>query len=112
MSTPLRLMPPIMSTQVSNGDSDLARQGRENFERQTARMREEARALRMGPHDNNGPGAYFVSLVPRAEFLTEEAMATTLRRPLACGLPRVPLPRQAHPCSCTCHELRHNKQPW
>ena len=27
---------------VSNADSDLARQGRENFARQTARMREEA----------------------------------------------------------------------
>jgi len=67
---------------VSNEMVELARAGRENFEKQTARMREEARALRAGP-EGEAPAArgdiYFVSLLPRAEFLTEEAMSTTLR---------------------------------
>ena len=62
---------------------------RENFERQTARMREEARALRSGgAADDDGPGAYFVSLMPRAEFLTEAALATlTPTRTLTLALP-------------------------
>ena len=41
-------------------------------------MREEARALRAGAADD-APSVYFVSLMPRAEFATEAAMATTLR---------------------------------
>ena len=63
---------------ASNEDIELVRQGRENFERQTARLREEARAMRMG--DGSGAGVtalYFVTLTPKAEYLSEEAMATT-----------------------------------
>ena len=52
-------------------------------------MREEARALRSGgAADDDGPGAYFVSLMPRAEFLTEAALATlTPTRTLTLALP-------------------------
>ena len=49
-------------------------------------MREEARALRAGAADD-APSVYFVSLMPRAEFATEAAMATlTLTRTLALPL--------------------------
>ena len=47
-------------------------------------MREEARALRAGAADD-APSVYFVSLMPRAEFATEAAMA-------ALTLTRVPTP--------------------
>lgn len=62
---------------VSNEVSELARQGRENFERQTARLREQARAMRMGA-EGGAPVTYFVTTMPRRDFLTEEAMGTTL----------------------------------
>ena len=41
-------------------------------------MREEARALRSGAgaDEDGAPSTYFVSLMPRAEFLTEAAMPT------------------------------------
>ncbi|KAL3923484.1 MAG: hypothetical protein SGPRY_004203 [Prymnesium sp.] len=60
--------------------SELARVGRENFERQTARLREEARAMRMGAQVGNGSRllTYFVSTLPARQFLSEEAMGTTL----------------------------------
>ena len=69
---------------ASNEDIEALRQGRENFERQTARLREEARAMRLAAATGaEGSGAtetrlYFVTLMPRAEYLSEEAMATTL----------------------------------
>jgi hypothetical protein len=67
--------------------AEIARQGRENFQRQTARLREEARAIRMG--DRMGDtGArtviFFVSPMPRADFLSEGAMQTTLREAGLC----------------------------
>ena len=65
--------------------AEIARQGRENFQRQTARLREEARAIRMG--DTSGAGRtviFFVSPMPRADFLSEGAMQTTLREAGLC----------------------------
>jgi len=85
---------------VHNEQTESLRAGRENFERQTARMREEARAQReeararnlgTGPQaSGEGSGAsptseatYFVVAglpgEPRREFVTEESMRTTLR---------------------------------
>ena len=66
-------------------DAEAARAGRENFERQTARLREEARNARagmerlggVGPGAGNDARVYFVSLIPRREFLSEEELATT-----------------------------------
>ena len=58
--------------------SELVRTGRENFERQTARLREEARALWMGGDGSSTLVVYFVSTMPPRQFLSEEAMAITL----------------------------------
>jgi hypothetical protein len=70
---------------TSNEDLEAVRLGRENFERQTARLREEARAMRLaaatGPDGrvaSSETRIFFVTLMPRAEFLSEEAMGTTL----------------------------------
>jgi len=64
----------------SAADAEVVRAGRENFQRQTARLREEARALRMGDGSAGSRTViFFVSLMPRAEFLSEELMTTTLR---------------------------------
>ena len=55
-------------------------------------MREEARALRAGAADD-APSLYFVSLMPRAEFATEAAMATlTLAHTLTPFPSSQPLP--------------------
>ena len=55
-------------------------------------MREEARALRAGAADD-APSVYFVSLMPRAEFATEAAMAAlTLAHTLAPFPSSQPLP--------------------
>ena len=70
---------------ATNEDIEAVRLGRENFERQTARLREEARAMRLGgTASSTETRLYFVSLHPRAEYLSEEAMATTLAQ-VRCG---------------------------
>lgn len=57
---------------------------------QTARLREEARALRMGDGSAGSRTViFFVSLMPRAEFLSEELMTTTLRDGEGYGQVRV-----------------------
>ena len=68
---------------TSNEEIEAVRQGRENFERQTARLREEARAMRLAAATGDGRGlqetrVFFVTLTPKAEYLSEEAMAATL----------------------------------
>ena len=72
--------PPTSHVLASNEQIEAVRAGRENFVRQTARLREEARAMREAPGGARRGDSivYFVTLMPRAEYLSEEAIATTL----------------------------------
>ncbi len=62
---------------INNEMAEAARAGREFFEQQTARLREEARAMREAGAVE--PPIYFVSPMPRQDFLDEAAMGQTLR---------------------------------